>query len=155
MALLANVVLAPMAGKHPLELIRVFLTFPLGEQALTLTTRNGTATDEGMILAFGCCLFLATGMILGIPFQLVLAWLDGTSLARRVLIASGLAIVVWLVNFYAILSWLQPWLFGGNWITDPAVLPWWVAAGTHLVFGLTMAVLFPLGQYGRFQEPGK
>ena len=36
-ALLANVVLAPLVGKHSLELIRVYLTFPLGTEALALT----------------------------------------------------------------------------------------------------------------------
>jgi len=54
--------------------------------------------------------------------------------------------VLWGVNFYGILSWLQPALFGGNWIVDPQYLPPWVAAGTHLVFGLSMALLYPLAQ---------
>ena len=31
-SLLFNVICAPIAGKTPLELIRVYLTFPLGEQ---------------------------------------------------------------------------------------------------------------------------
>src|SRR5262249_39750736 len=33
-SLLVNVIAAPIAGKNPLELIRIYLTFPLGEQAL-------------------------------------------------------------------------------------------------------------------------
>src|SRR5262245_42396627 len=37
-ALLVNVIGAPIAGKHPLELIRVYLTFPLGEKALALAS---------------------------------------------------------------------------------------------------------------------
>ena len=44
----------------------------------------------------------------------------------------------------------------GNWITNPNYLPWWVAAATHLVFGWTIALLYPLGVYTpyRGQEIG-
>ena len=49
------------------------------------------------------------------------------------------------LNYYLILSWLQPWLFGGNWIVN--LVPWWVATLTHLVFGWTMALAYPLGMY--------
>jgi hypothetical protein len=149
-ALLVNVIGAPIAGKHPLQLVRVYLTFPLGEKALELANPGaaGQAMSDGMILAFGCCLFVATGMLLGIPFQLVLSRFNGRSTAaKRLTIASGLALVLWLFNFYAVLSWLQPLLFGGNWIVDSSNLPLWVAAGTHLVFGWTMALLYPLGQF--------
>ena len=61
---------APIAGKNPLELIRVYLTFPLGESALRLTEQPGGhyVLGDGMILAFGCCLYLFTGMLLGVPF---------------------------------------------------------------------------------------
>ena len=58
---------------------------------------------------------------------------------------SLLALGVWLVNFYGILSWLQPLLFGGRWIVEQ--IPWWVAALTHLVFGWTMLIVYPLGRY--------
>ena len=57
--------------------------------------------------------------------------------------------MIWAVMFYGILSWLQPLLVEGdpgNWITNPAYLPWWVAAATHLVFGWTIALLYPLGR---------
>lgn len=148
-AMLVNVIGAPIAGKHPLELIRVYLTFPLGAKALELATpgREAQSVNDGMILAFGCCLFLATGMLLGVPFQLVLSRLgDRATLARRLIVATVFALAVWLVNFYLILSWLQPALFGGNWIVDSQYLPWWVAAGTHLVFGWTMALVEPWGR---------
>jgi hypothetical protein len=150
-ALLVNVIGAPIAGKHPLELIRVYLTFPLGEKALALSdpALGSQTVSDGMVLAFGCCLYLATGMLLGIPFNLVLSRLgDDASLPKRLIVASAFAIAVWLINFYLILSWLQPLLFGGNWIVDSHYLPWWVAAVTHLIFGWTMALVQPWGRIG-------
>ena len=73
-SLLFNVVCASLAGKSPLELIRVYLTFPLGEKALQLTQGQNTyAVNDRVILAFGCCLYLATGMLLGIPIYMALA----------------------------------------------------------------------------------
>lgn len=149
-SLLANVIAAPIVGKSPLELIRVYLTFPLGEKALSLTAGPGNAyaVPDGLIVAFGCCLYLATGMLIGVPFQLALARVAGDGpLGRRLVLASLLALVIWGVGFYGVLSWLQPLLFGGNWITDPSVLPWWVAAVTHLIYGWTMAAVYPLGKY--------
>ncbi|MBM4077617.1 MAG: hypothetical protein FJ267_18475 [Planctomycetes bacterium] len=149
-ALIVNMIGAPLAGRHPMELIRVYLTFPLGEKALQLASIEGKsfAVDDGLLLILGCCLYLATGMILGIGFQLALmAWAKNGGVVQRLIVSSVLAILVWLVAFYAILSWLQPLLFGGNWIVDTKYLPIWVAAGTHLVFGWMMAILSPLGEF--------
>jgi hypothetical protein len=154
-ALLVNVICAPIAGKQSLELIRIYLTFPLGEQALVLadSTRAGEAITDGMILAFGCCLFLVTGMLLGIPLQMALAKFNGhASLVKRLIIGAVLGLALWGFNFYAVLSWLQPLLFGGNWIVDSERLPPWVAAGTHVVFGLSMALLYPLAQFANTQQ---
>lgn len=137
-SLLFNVVGASLVGKHPLELIRVYLTFPMGEKAQHI--------ESGMTLAIGCCLYIGAGMLLGMLFQLTIArFAPNASLAGRLALASVLAIGVWIVNFYLILSWLQPLLFGGNWIVEQ--VPPWVAALTHLVFGWTMAVVYPLGVY--------
>jgi hypothetical protein len=57
-----------------------------------------------------------------------------------------LALAVWAVNFYGLLAWLQPLVLGGHWIVE--LIPWWVGALTHLVFGWTMALLYPLGVLG-------
>ncbi len=154
-SLLVNVIGAPIAGKNPLELIRVYLTFPLGERALALTdaAEKTYAVSDGVILAIGCCLYLATGMVLGIPFQLAFSrFVPRAGLAVRLAVASVLALAVWGLNFYAILAWLQPLLFGGDWIVDQQYLPWWVAAGTHLVFGWTMAAVYPLGKFIPYSE---
>jgi hypothetical protein len=137
-SLLFNVVGAALVGKYPLELIRVYLTFPLGEKARQI--------ESGMTLAIGCCLYLGTGMLLGMLFQLTLArFAPRATLGKRLAVASVLALGVWIVNFYLLLSWLQPLLFGGNWIVQE--IPVWVAALTHLVFGWTMAVVYPLGEF--------
>lgn len=140
-SLLFNIVGSLLTAQHPLQLIRVYLTFPLGDQALE--------SDTGLALAVGCCLYLGTGMLLGIVFQLALAkWAPDGPLGKRIAVASILAIVVWLINFYGILSWLQPLLIDmseENLIVRQT--PWWVAALTHLVFGWTMALVYPLGSY--------
>jgi hypothetical protein len=152
-SLVFNIIGATVAGKNPLELIRIYLTFPLGEKAIALTEsgQSGYAVGDGVILAIGCCLYLATGMLLGIPVYLALTRFGGKrGLLIRLLVATIVSLAIWAFNFYAVLSWLQPLLIGGDpgdWITNPRFLPWWVAAATHLVFGWTIALLYPLGEY--------
>jgi hypothetical protein len=155
-SLLLNVVGSTIAGKHPLEIIRVYLTFPLGDQALNLASAEGGhyVIDDGMILALGCCLYIGTGMVLGALFHWLLSLLTQRSGGgARLVWSTVLAVVIWVVNYYMILSWLQPMLFGGNWITDPKILPWWVALGTHLVFGWTMALMAPWGRFVPYLRP--
>ena len=156
MSLIVNVIGAPIAGKSPLELIRIYLTFPLGEKALELATgvMDVYVIGDGVIMAIGCCLYIGTGMLLGIPFFVSLVWLtQGKSTIFRLFIATILSTTLWAINFYGILSWLQPLLFNGNWITDPALLPTWVALVTHLIFGWTLALLYPWAKFQAFQQP--
>jgi len=142
-SLLFNVMGSVLVGQHPLQLIRVYLTFGLGEKALDLQIDKG---DGGLTLIIGCCLYIATGMLLGVLFQVVLSrFADKGILGQRLLIASLLSVAIWLVNYYLLLSWIQPLLFGGNWIVTE--IPVWVAVMTHLVFGWTMALVYPLGAF--------
>ena len=142
-SLLFNIVGAVATGMvHPLRLIQVYLTFPLGEQALAPDFSSGIA------LAIGCCLYVGTGMVLGVPFQMIMAaYCPRGTLWQRLGVATIVGLLLWAINFYLVLSWLQPLLFNGNWITDPEILPPWVGAATHLVFAWTMAVLYPWGAY--------
>ena len=116
-SLLFNVIGAPIAGKNPLELIRVYLTFPLGEQALELTAgpgrlRRGRRRDPGHSAAActwrpACCW--------GFPVYLALTRFAAKGgLIMRLIVASVVSLAIWAFNFYGILSWLQPLLIGGD-----------------------------------------
>jgi hypothetical protein len=143
-SLVLNVVGSLLVGQDPLELIRVYLTFPLGDRAMQFTSG-----DNGLVMAMGCCLYIGTGMLLGIPICLALAhWTPDSSAVVRLTIVSVLVLAVWVINFYLILSWLQPLLIEmspDNYIIHR--VPPWVAALTHLVFGWTIALAYPLGQF--------
>lgn len=156
-SLLFNVIGSTVAGKHSLEIIRVYLTFPLGARALPLGTQDADSAfviSDGTILALGCCLYIGTGMVLGSLFHCVISrFAEHKSLGVRLIWGSALGIIVWFVNYYLILSWLQPAMFGGNWITNNEYLPWWVALATHLVFGWSMAVMAPFGAYVPYRRP--
>lgn len=144
-SLLFNVVGSVLTNKHPLEIIRVYLTFPLGDRAFS------PEMESGLTLAVGCCLYLATGMLLGIPVHLFLTrFAKDAGLGGRLIWASIIGLAIWVINFYGILSWLQPALFGGNWIVE--MIPWWVGALTHLVFAWTMALVYPLGLYTPYRR---
>lgn len=139
----ANMIGAPLFGEHPLRLIRVYLTFPMGESALT--------AEAGSVLFVGCMLYLATGALFGIAFHLVLSlhFRDATR-ARTFAVATALGLGLWIFNYYLVLSWLQPMLLGGNWIVR--LVPIWVAALTHLCFAWTVAA----GEsFGRFDPEGR
>ena len=137
-SLLANGLAAPLFGKRALELIRVYLTFPMGARALDL--------DEASVLTIGCVLYLATGALYGILIHLVLTLkFADAPLGKRFLVASGIGLALWIVNFYLILSWLQPMLLGGNWIVS--LVPPWVGALTHLAFAWTVAAAESWGKF--------
>jgi hypothetical protein len=122
--------------QHPLRLIQVYLTVPLGESALKL--------QSGGVLALGCLLYIGTGMLYGMLFETALAYfVPRAGVAARLAFCSILALCVWLVNFYCLLAWFQPVISGGRWVVE--LIPWWVAALTHLAFGWTIALIYPLG----------
>jgi hypothetical protein len=125
--------------QHALRIVQVYLTFPLGENALQL--------NSGMLLALGCVLYLVTGMMYGMFFEVFISYLlPHSNFRARVIVCSILALFVWAFNFYGILAWLQPLLLGGRWVID--LVPWWIAAGTHLVFGWTIALFYPFDEHG-------
>jgi len=137
-SLLFNVVGSLLSNRHPLELIRVYLTFPLAEQALKM--------DSGVALGIGTCLYLVTGSGYGVLFHLVMSrWFPKAARGRRFAVATAIGLGLWIVNFYGVLSWLQPMVFGGNWIVR--MVPFWVAASTHLVFAWTMLLIEQWGEF--------
>lgn len=139
-SLAANAVGAPLFGEHPLQLIRVYLTFPMGESALT--------AGEGLVLTVGCLLYVLTGALYGIVFHLVMTlYFADASTLRRFWVASAIGLALWVGNFYLVLSWLQPLLLDGDWIVR--MVPVWVGAATHLAFAWT---LLAGESWGRFER---
>jgi hypothetical protein len=137
-SLLFNVVGSALVSQHPLQLIKVYLTFPLGEEAIRM--------ESGLALVIGCGLYLGTGMLFGILFHLVLTRFFSThSRKKQFAITTLMGVGLWVVNYYALLSWLQPLLFGGSWIVS--LIPWWVGALTHLVFAWTMLLIQDWGKF--------
>jgi NO-binding membrane sensor protein with MHYT domain len=61
-------------------------------------------------------------------------------LERYMLAGTGYGIAIWVVNFYGILSWLQPLLHGGAFILTE--IPIAVAVVTHVCYGLTVALVW-------------
>ena len=138
-SLASNVLGAPLFGQHPFQLIRVYLTFPMGARALEI--------EEGSLLMIGSVLYIVTGALYGILFHLVWTlYLGGASRGKKILVATLLGLAIWIVNFYLVLSWLQPMMLGDNWIVR--LVPMWVGALTHLAFAWTVAA----GEiWGRFE----
>jgi hypothetical protein len=140
-SLLFNVVGSLMVGQHPLQIVRVYLTFPLGERALR--------SEDGLALSTGVLLYLATGMCFGALLHGIgQRWFPRASLSRRLVLATVAGLALWLVNFYGLLLWLQPLVLGGSWIVDG--VPPAVGAATHLVFAWALTLLAFLG---RFEPP--
>jgi len=143
-SLLANVLGAPLFGQPPLKLIRVYLTFPMGERALD--------TEAGFVLFVGCVLYVITGALYGIVIHLALTvYFADAPASKRFLVGTAIGLGLWIVNFYLILSWLQPMLLGGSWIVR--LVPIWVGALTHLAFAWTVVVAEGWG-WGRFVAYG-
>lgn len=139
-SLLFNVIGSLAVGQHPLRLIQIYLTFPLGESALD------ESVDSGIVMAVGCCLYILTGMVLAIPLHMTLArFMPDAKLMQRLVFGTVAGLLLWAVNFYLVLAWLQPLLFDGNWITDPNLIPPWIGAATHVVFAWVVAALYPWG----------
>jgi hypothetical protein len=137
-SLLANIIgsVAPTAltgvALSPVRLVQVYLTLLIGDRALML--------NSGVTLAAGCLLYLAIGALYGMLFEtLVDYFLPRADLTVRLIAFTGLSLSLWIVNFYGIMLWLQPLVLQRTWVVE--LIPWWVAAATHLLFGLTMAVL--------------
>ena len=130
-----NILGAWIAYGDPLRILRVYATF-FGGDAVIAGEYWGIATLLALIL------HSATGAVVGAPIHVIYSrYVANSSLQKRVLVGVALGIVMWLINFYGILSWLQPVVSGGTWIVD--LIPWWVAMLTHISFTLTMMLLQP------------
>jgi hypothetical protein len=124
-ALLFQCVMSLLSGQHPLVLIQLLLTLPLGPSALTVQT--------GPALAFGVCLCLILGALFGLAFHAALTGPFAMAPGMwRLLAVTALGIVLFLVDVPLIIGWIGPWLTHGP--TVAGVVPGWQIALTHVVY---------------------
>ncbi|MBT3269481.1 hypothetical protein HN371_20220 [Candidatus Poribacteria bacterium] len=135
------------APSELLHLLRVYATFHHGAEALRADVHAPAAIATSMFL------YTATGALLGAPLYLVYRrWFGWHTAPWRALNAAWLGVVMWLVNYYAVLTWAQPLAlrilrYEGErrpYITEH--IPGWVAAVTHVTFVAVVLLL---------QEPTK
>ncbi len=103
----------------------------------TAQSSRAPVLRDGMVLTFGCCLYLLAGVLLGIPLHAAMTRSLQPSLRYRLIACTMLSLLAWQFVFYGVLSWMQPLLFRGDWIASGKYLPWWVAGVTPLIFGWT------------------
>ena len=80
-------------------------------------------------------------------------WFGDASPGKRFGVATAFGLGLWIVNFYLILSWLQPMLLGGNWIVT--MVPIWVGALTHLAFAWAMLAGEAFGRFEAYRPLGR
>ena len=134
-SLAANLLGAWALGIERLMLLRVYATIFEGSDALQL--ENTSFVAEVLLI------HMIVGAMFGVVFvTLASRFLQSRQLVHYAAAGGGFGLLLWIGNFYLILSWLQPLISGDAYIVEN--IPWWVAALTHSCYGLTLAVVaFP------------
>jgi hypothetical protein len=141
---LFNVVGSFVVNQDPMRILRVLGTFFIGKEALT--------TDDMTFLMLVMLTHLSIGAIAGALFHLGLnLFWPNLPASRLLLVSAGFGIALWLVSFYGVISWLQPLLVGQAFVLQ--MMPFWVALLTHIVYGLTLGLLQPMGRFVPYSPP--
>ena len=128
----SDVIVARFMGFSPFMLLRYYATIREGSTALLMSSWTF------FLNAF--VMHMAVGSALGAVFVLIVSGRPAFQRWDRY-VGAGIAfgLTVWIVNFYFLLSWIQPLINGRAYILES--IPWWVGAGTHAIYGLTLAVV--------------
>jgi hypothetical protein len=128
----ADIVSARMMGFAPFILLRYYETLREGPTALLMTSWT--------FFLNAVLMHLALGSAFGAIFVLIVSGRKKFQQFSRY-VAAGIVfgLAIWIFNFYFLFSWIQPLINGKEYILDN--IPWWIAAGTHAVFGLSVALV--------------
>lgn len=139
-----NVAGSLIVAQEPMRILRVYGTFFIGQAALT--------TDNLNFLMLVLLTHVIVGAVGGAVFHVYInRELADRSPGQKILYSALFGCAIWLINFYGIISWLQPLLVGQAYILR--LMPFWVAALTHIVYGLTLGLLQPLGRFIPYTPP--
>ncbi len=131
----ANVLGAWALDVERLMLLRVYATIFEGPDALLL--------EDTPFVAEVLLVHIVVGALFGVVFVALTSQFPQIRQPVHYAAAGlGFGLLLWIGNFYLVLSWLQPLISGEAYIVEN--IPWWVAALTHICYGLTLAaVAFP------------
>jgi hypothetical protein len=127
----AEIAIAKLMGFAPFMFLRYYATIREGPNALLMTSRG--------FLLNAIVMHLAVGSALGAIFVLIVSGRDIQRFSRYLAAGIGFGLCVWFINFYLLLSWVQPLVNGKSYILEN--IPWWVAAVTHALYGITVALV--------------
>jgi hypothetical protein len=132
-----HVVGSLMVNQDPLRFLRVYGTVFLGAKALT--------TDQLDFFMLVAVVHFSIGAAGGVVFHVLVNKYEPDRPLLQIGLGALYGLAMWVVNFYGILVWLQPRLVGQPYVLE--LMPAWVAALTHVIYGVTLGVLQPLGRF--------
>jgi hypothetical protein len=139
---LFNVFGSLVVNQDPYRILRVYGTVFLGQEALTTANLNFF-----MLVAV---VHFSVGALAGSVFHvLVNRFVPTTSALQQIGLGAVYGLLMWIVNFYMVLRWLEPALVGQAYVLE--LMPFWVAALTHIVYGVTLGFLQPLGRFSPYK----
>jgi len=138
---LFHIVGSLLVNQDPLLFLRVYGTVFLGAKALT--------TDDLTFFMLVAIVHFSVGASAGAVFHVLVNRFIPERTALQVLLGGLYGLLMWVVNFYFVIAWLQPRLVGEAFVLR--LMPVWVAALTHLIYGLTIGLLAPLGRFVAYQ----
>jgi hypothetical protein len=134
---LFHVVGSVLVNQDPLRFLRVYGTIFLGARALT--------TDDLNFFMLVAVVHFSVGALAGAVFHVLVNWLVPGRTATQIALGAAYGLLMWIVNFYVVIAWLQPRLVGEPYVLE--LMPVWIAALTHVIYGVTLGVLQPLGRF--------
>jgi hypothetical protein len=132
-----NVLGSLIVNQDPLHFLRVYGTVFLGARALT--------TDDLNFFMLVAVVHFSVGAAGGAVFHVLVNRFVPDRPLLAIVLGAAYGLAMWIVNFYGILVWLQPRLVGHAYVLE--LMPTWVAALTHVIYGVTLGVLQPLGRF--------
>lgn len=134
---LCNVVGSLLLEKDPLLFLRVYGTVFLGPKAMV--------TDDLNFFMLVAVVHFSVGAIAGAVFHVLVNFYVPDRGGLQIGLGVLYGLLMWVLNFYVAIVWLQHELYGTAYVLQ--LMPAWVAALTHVVYGLTLGLLQPLGRF--------
>jgi len=134
---LCNVLGSLVLEQDPLLFLRVYGTVFLGPKALV--------TDDLNFFMLVAVVHFSVGAAAGAVFHVLVNFYAPERPVLHVALGVLYGILMWVVNFYVVIAWLQRDVFGEAYVLN--LMPAWVALITHVVYGLTLGLLQPLGRF--------